>query len=57
MPAVLFVVLRCLPHAARALVVLVAGIVAITTGNKDRRESCQAVLDKLTRRDANKPLP
>lgn len=55
MPALLFVILRSFPQAARAMVVLVAGIVAIVTRDKDRRESCHVVLDKVTRHDDPPP--
>jgi hypothetical protein len=48
---IVWVVLRNFTHVARALVVLLAGIVAIATGDKDRRESCHKVLDKVTRGD------
>jgi hypothetical protein len=51
-PALVFVILRSFPPAARAAMVLVAGIVAIVTRDKDRRESCHEVLDKVTRNDA-----
>ena len=55
--ALVFVILRSFPQAARAVVVLVAGIVAIVTRDKERRESCHAVLDKVTRHDAGPPRP
>src|SRR4051812_1378231 len=51
-PALILVILRSSPQAARAMVVLVAGIVAIVTRDKDRRESCHEVLEKVTRNDA-----
>ena len=54
-PALVFVILRSFPQAARAALVLVAGIVAIVSRDKDRRESCHAVLDKVTRHDADPP--
>jgi hypothetical protein len=49
-PAIVWLFLRYFPQVANALVVLLAGVVAIVTGNKDRRESCHEVLDKITRR-------
>lgn len=55
-PALIFAIMRCFPHAARALLLLLAGTVAIMTGNDKRRESCHEVLSALTRRDS-KPLP
>lgn len=51
-PALLLVILRYSPQVARAVVVLLAGIVAIVTRDKERRESCHGVLDKVTRHDA-----
>jgi hypothetical protein len=50
------VVVRGLPHAARALMVLVAGLTAIVASNSERREACLEVLDKVTRQDS-KPAP
>ena len=46
--ALVFVILRSFPQA---------GIVAIVTRDKERRESCHAVLDKVTRHDAGPPRP
>ena len=54
-PALVFVILRRFPHTARAVVVLLSGIVAIVTRDPKRRAACHKVLDTLTRRDA--PLP
>ena len=51
--AVVFVILRLFPRVADAVVVLLAGIVAIVTHDKDRRESCHEVLDKVTRKDGD----
>ena len=53
--ALVFVVMRCFPHTARAVVVLLAGIVAIVTRDTKRRASCHKVLDTLTRRDSKPP--
>jgi hypothetical protein len=50
-PAVLFVVLRYFPQAVRALMLAVAGIVAIRTRDENRRKACLDVLDKVTRKD------
>jgi hypothetical protein len=49
--ALLLVILRCLPCVARAVVVLVAGLVAIATKDGKRRAACHKVLDTLTRKD------
>jgi hypothetical protein len=49
--ALVFVIMRCFPHTARAVVVLLAGIVAIVTRDPERRAACHKVLDTLTRRD------
>jgi len=54
-PALVFVIMRCFPHTARAVVLLLAGVVAIVTRDPKRRASCHKVLDALTRREA--PLP
>jgi hypothetical protein len=51
-PAVVFVVMRSFPHAARGAVVLLASIVAIMTQDPKRRGACYKVLDVLTRRDS-----
>jgi len=47
---------RSLPLAARAVLELVAGLVAIKTRDEKRRAACLAVLNKLTRRDGG-PRP
>lgn len=57
LPALIFVIMLCFPHAARALVLLLAGIVAIVTRDAKRRAACHKVLDTLTRRDSKPPLP
>jgi hypothetical protein len=56
-PATLvLVVMRCFPHtAARAAVVMAAGIVAIVNQNDKRRAACHKVLDTLARRDSEPP--
>jgi len=46
--ALALVVLRFFPSAARALVVLLAGVVAIVTRDPKRRSACFRVLDKLS---------
>jgi hypothetical protein len=46
-PALIFVIMRTFPHTACAVVVLVAGGVAIMTRDKERRESCHKVLKTL----------
>ena len=56
-PALVFVIMRCFPHTARAVVLLVAGIVAIVTRDPKRRAACHKVIDALTRRDSKPPLP
>ncbi len=50
-PALVFVIMRCFPHTARAVVLLLAGIVAIVTRDPKRRAACHKVLDTLTRTD------
>ncbi len=45
-----------LPPAARAVLELVVGLVAIKTCDEKRRAACLAVLNKLTRRDGG-PRP
>jgi hypothetical protein len=57
LPALIFVIMRSLPHAARAMVVLVAGTVAIVTRDPKRRTACYKVLDTLTRQDERTRLP
>jgi hypothetical protein len=54
-PALVFVIMRSFPHTARAVVLLLAGIVAIVTSDDKRRATCQKVLDTLTRRDGDPP--
>jgi hypothetical protein len=57
--ALVFVVLRCFPLVARAVVVLLAGIAAIVTTDKERREASIKVLDALrdpSRSASAKPL-
>jgi hypothetical protein len=49
-------IVRSLPHAARGIVVLAAGITAIITRDDARRESCHKVLDMVTRRDGGPPF-
>jgi hypothetical protein len=46
--ALAFVILRFFPSAARAVVVLLAGIAAIVTRDPQRREASLTVLDKLS---------
>ena len=46
--ALVFVILRFFPSAARAVVVLIAGVAAIVTTSKERREASLTVLDKLS---------
>ena len=52
--ALVFVILRCFPHVARAVVVLLAGIAAIVTTTKRtvRREGLRARRAQPPRRDA-----
>ena len=53
--ALVFVILRCFPHVARAVVVLLAGIAAIVTTSKERREASIRVLDVLSRQGETPP--
>jgi hypothetical protein len=46
--ALVFVILRCFPLVARAVVVLIAGVAAIVTRDPKRRAACFKVLDKLS---------
>jgi hypothetical protein len=48
-------VMRYSSHTARAIVVLLAGIVAIVTRDPKRRAACHKVLNTLTRRDSKPP--
>jgi hypothetical protein len=50
-PALIIVIMRGFPNAARAVVILVAGIVAIVTRDTERRAACHKVLDTLTHRN------
>jgi hypothetical protein len=54
-PALVFVVMRCFPRTARAVVMLLAGIVAILTRDPKRRAACHKVLATLTRTDDRQP--
>jgi len=47
--ALVFVIMRCIPHVARSVVVLLAGVVAIVTTDPKRRAACHRVLDTITR--------
>lgn len=51
-----FVVMRCFPRTARAVVVMLAVIVAIVTTNAERRAAYHKIVDALMRRDS-KPRP
>jgi hypothetical protein len=53
--ALVFVVMRYFPHVARAVVVLLAGIAAIVTTSKERREASIRVLDVLSRESDSEP--
>ena len=55
LPALIFVIMRSLPHAARGAVMLLAGVVAVVTRDSKRRAACYKVLDTLTRRDIQRP--
>jgi hypothetical protein len=48
-PALAYIAARYSGHVVRALVMLVVSMVAIKTGNEDRRKACLDVLDKVTR--------
>ena len=50
-PALAYAIARSFPHAARAVVVLVAGIVAIKTSDENRGKRCLEVLHILRGRD------
>ena len=54
--ALVFVILRYFPHVARAVVLLLAGIVAIVTRDPERRAASHKVLDSLTRPESE-PVP
>jgi hypothetical protein len=54
--ALVFVILRCFPHVARAVVVLLAGIAAIVTTSKERREASIKVLDALGHPSRSEPI-
>jgi len=54
--ALALIMARSFPHAARAVMVLLAGVVAIVTRDHERRVACLAVLDKVTRRDSGPPV-
>ncbi len=54
--ALVFVIMRYFPHAARAVMLLLAGIVAIVTRDPERRAASHKVLDTLTRLD-DRPQP
>jgi hypothetical protein len=56
-PALIFVILRSLPRVANAVVVVLAGIIAIVTHDKDRRDSCHKVLDRVTRSSSRYEKP
>ena len=45
--ALAFVIMRCFPPVARAVVVLLAGVAAIVTRDPKRRAACLKVLDKF----------
>jgi hypothetical protein len=51
-PAVLFVILRYFPQTVRALMLAVAGIVAIRTRDENRRKASLEIVDKVTRTDS-----
>jgi hypothetical protein len=51
-PALAYAIARSFPHAARAVVLMVAGIVAIKTSDENRGERCLEVLRILRGRDS-----
>lgn len=55
--ALVYVILRNFPRVAHAVLVLLAGVIAIATRNKERRESCQKVLDALAHQHGDPPGP
>ncbi len=56
-PALAYAIARSFPHAARAVVVLVAGIVAILTRDENRGKRCLEVLRILRGRDSPEQPP
>jgi hypothetical protein len=56
-PALIYGIVRSSQHAVRAVVLLLAGVVAIVTRDPKRRVACIAIVDKMTRRDAGPPGP
>ena len=58
-PALAFVVMRYSWTVVRAVLALVAGIVAIATRSRERRDACLAILDKVATRDdgGTRPVP
>lgn len=53
--ALVFVIMRCFPLVARAVVVLLAGIAVIVTTDKERRAACLKVLSLLGRQSGSEP--
>jgi len=57
LPTLIFAITRSLPHAARAVVLLVAGTVAVMTGNEERGKRCLEVLRTLKGKDRDLDPP
>lgn len=55
LPALIFMIMRGFPHAARGVVLLLAGVVAIVTKDPKRRAACYRVLGAITRKDTKPP--
>lgn len=55
--AFVLVISRYASQVARAVVMLLASVVAIKTSDGKRRAACLKILDKVTRRDAGPPGP
>lgn len=54
-PALAYVTARSLWHAVRAVLALIAGIVAMVTRDQERRKACLAILGKVAGRDGDPP--
>jgi hypothetical protein len=56
LPALIFMVMRNFPQAARGVVLLLAGVIAIMTRDPKRRAACYKVLNTITRQDERRRL-
>lgn len=57
LPALIFMIMRSFPHAARSVVVLLAGIAAVMTRDEQRGKRCLEVLRVLRGRDRDNQPP